>query len=67
MGKHGITSFSSTDIELSENAKIPYYVAGPNGELKKHYPNLDIDVVVFNDLPKSKNKHWLYREFDSES
>ena len=47
----GITQFSSADKEWANYYKIPIYVYGPNGILRKYDPATGEDIRLYSDLP----------------
>ena len=55
----GITKSSSGDFDWVAHYKIPLYVHGPNGELKRLDPGAEEDILVFSDLPISPKTPWL--------
>ena len=55
----GITRFSDSDKEWANYYKIPIYVHGPNGELRKYDPVTGEDILVFSDLSVSPKTPWL--------
>ena len=55
----GITRFSDADKEWANDNKIPLYVHGPNGELRKYDPATEEDILICSDLPISPKTPWL--------
>jgi len=55
----GITRFSDADKKWADYHKIPLYVHGPNGELRKYDPLTGEDLLIYSDLPISPKTPWL--------
>ena len=55
----GITRFSDADKRWADYHKIPLYVHGPNGHLRKYDPATREDILIYSDLPISPKKPWL--------
>ena len=55
----GITRFSDADKKWADYYKIPLYVHGPNGELRKYDPATGEDILIYSDLPISPKTPWL--------
>ncbi len=55
----GITRFSDADKKWADYYKIPLYVHGPNGELRKYDPASGEDILIYSDLPISPKTPWL--------
>ena len=55
----GITVFSKGDIEFANANRIPLYVHGPNGVLRKYDPFTGENIPIFDDLPWSLKRPWL--------
>lgn len=55
----GITRFSEADKKWADYHKIPLYVHGPNGELRKYDPASGEDILIYSDLPISPKTPWL--------
>ncbi len=49
---YGIDQFSNADKNWSKSAKVPLYVLGSNGFLRKYNAATGEDVTIFTDLPR---------------
>jgi RHS repeat-associated protein len=54
----GKTWFSIDDKAWADEYKIPIYVHGPNGEMRKYDPSTGEDISIFTDLPVSPYTPW---------
>ena len=55
----GITQFSEQDKICAKFYRVPAYVHGPNGELRRYDPKTGEDILISSDLPKSPKQPWM--------